>query len=73
MTMLGCGVCGQQLPQHVRQNSAVLVVVHLDRRIDTQQQLRFLPGAVASLDDHGDVLLRLDVAVDAEDMNVSSP
>ena len=33
----------QQLPQHIRQNAAVLVVFDLDRRIDPQRYRHLLP------------------------------
>lgn len=55
----------QQLPQNKRQNPAVLVVIHFDRRIDAQQDFDVLRFAVLAVDDQRGFLLRLDVAFDA--------
>src|SRR6266568_2821400 len=40
----------ENLAQHERQDAAVLVVVHLDRGVDAQQQRDFLHAAVGSPD-----------------------
>src|SRR6266568_4690703 len=40
----------EKIAQHERQDAAVLVVVHLDRRVDAQQQRDFLRAAVGSPD-----------------------
>ena len=52
---------GQQLTQHERQDTAVLVVIHFDRRVDAQQDLHLLRVAVLAMDHQRDILLRLDV------------
>ena len=39
----------QQLPQHGLQDSAVAIVVHLDRRIDAHEGRKCLHGAVGGL------------------------
>src|SRR6266581_4085540 len=55
----------EKIAQHERQDAAVLVVVHLDRRVDAQQQRDFLRAAVGSPDHERRVLLRPDLALDA--------
>src|SRR5258705_437650 len=59
----------ENLAQYERQDAAVLVVVHLDRRLDAQQQRDFLHAAVGSPDDERRVLLRPDLAFDAADVH----
>src|SRR2546427_3023290 len=55
----------EQFAQHERQDAAVLVVVHLDRRVDAHEQRNFLHAAVGSPDHQRRVLLRPDLALDA--------
>src|SRR6266571_5301359 len=59
----------ENLAQHERQDAAVLVVVHLDRRVDAQQQRDFLHAAVGSPDHERRVLLRPDLPLDAADVD----
>src|SRR5471032_964872 len=56
---------GQQLAQHEWQNTAVLVVINFDRRIDTQQHFDVNAGAVGAVDHQGSQLLWLDFAFEA--------
>src|SRR5437899_1684016 len=58
---IGCD--RQQLPQDVRQNPAVLVVVDLDRRVDAQCHWHVLGCAVRAMNHERDVLLRLGSAL----------
>src|SRR5450830_427141 len=53
---------GQQLAQHEWQDTAMLVVINFDRRIDTQQHVDFLRAAVGAVDHQGCQLLWLDFA-----------
>src|SRR5205814_3519730 len=55
----------EYLAQYERQDAAVLVVVHLDRRVDAQQQRDFLHAAVLAPDHERRVLLRPQLALDA--------
>src|SRR5256885_1390322 len=55
----------ENLAQHERQDAAVLVVVHLDRRVDAKQQRDFLDAAVGSPDHQRRVLPWLDLALGA--------
>src|SRR6266581_4511510 len=55
----------ENLAQYERQDAAVLVVVHLDRRVDAQEQRDFLRAAVLAPDHERRVLLRPDLALDA--------
>src|SRR5216684_4957320 len=59
----------ENLAQYERQDAAVLVVVHLDRRVDAQQQRDFLDAAVGSPDHEGRILLRLDLALGAANVD----
>src|SRR5450830_1313513 len=56
---------GQQLAQHEWQDTAMLVVINFDRRIDTQQHVDFLRAAVGAVDHQGCQLLWLDFAFEA--------
>src|SRR2546425_7401269 len=64
---IGVALCGdanrgtrlsEYFAQHERQDAAVLVVVHLDRRVDAQEQRDFLRAAVLATDHERRVLLR---------------
>src|SRR6266508_1847098 len=55
----------ENLAQHERQDAAVLVVVHLDRRVDAQQHLDLLLRSVLAADDERRFLLRPDARFDA--------
>src|SRR6266511_4103507 len=55
----------ENLAQHERQDAAVLVVVHLDRRVDAQQHLDLLLRPVLAADDERRFLLRPDARFDA--------
>src|SRR6266480_7361038 len=55
----------EQFAQYERQDAAVLVVVHLDRRVDAHEQRNFLHAAVGSPDHQRRVLLRLELSLDA--------
>src|SRR6266705_2340092 len=59
----------EQFAQHERQDAAVLVVVHLDRRVDAQEQRDFLRAAVGPPDHQRRVLLRPDLPFDAADVD----
>src|SRR6266567_7217583 len=59
----------ENLAQHERQDPAVLVVVHLDRRVDAQQHLDLLHAAVLPPDHQRRVLLRPDLALDAANVD----
>src|SRR6266513_4844683 len=59
----------KQFAQHERQDAAVLVVVHLDRRVDAQEQRDFLHAAVGPPDRERRVLLRPDLSLDAADVD----
>src|SRR3989338_5018028 len=52
-----------QLAQHIRQDHAVPVVVHLDRRVDAQQQRDLLRAAVLAFDGERHVLLRFKILI----------
>ena len=52
-----------QLPQHKRQNAAVLVVINLNRRINPATHRHLFHAAVLARDPQGEVLLRLEVRV----------
>lgn len=54
------GSGSQQLPQHERQDTAVLVVLDFDRRIDAQSDGNALRGSVGAMHDQSGVLLRAD-------------
>ena len=58
----------EQRAQHERQNTAVLVVVDFDRRIDAQQHLDAFLLAILAADDERQVLLRLEVVGQAFDV-----
>src|SRR5712691_3632981 len=55
--------------QHERQDAAVPVVVHFDRRVDAQQQRDFLHAAVLPPDHQRRVLLRPDLPLDAANVD----
>src|SRR5712692_3913768 len=59
----------EEIAQHERQDAAVLVVVHLDRGVDAQQQRDFLHAAVGSPDHQRRVLLRPDLSLDAANVD----
>src|SRR6266704_5970051 len=59
----------EQFAQYERQDAAVLVVVHLDRRVDAQEQRDFLRAAVLAPDHERRVLLRPDLALDAANVH----
>src|SRR5262245_49535177 len=56
----------KQLPQHVRQNPAVLVIIHLDRRIAPKPDLDLLTFAVRAMNHKRHILARLDARLDPE-------
>ena len=64
----GAGSGRQQLAQHEGQDAAVLVVVHLDRRVDAQQHGHVLLGTVLAGDRQRHVLHRLDAVFQAGDV-----
>src|SRR2546425_11339358 len=55
-----------QLPQHVGQNAAVLVIVDLDRRVDPAAHGDIFHLALGARDAEGQVLARRQVRVQAE-------
>src|ERR1022692_3504044 len=57
-----------QLAQHIRQNAAVLVVVNFDGRINAAADGDVFHRAVLARDLHRQILLRLDVRVEADDV-----
>src|SRR5437762_10685438 len=59
----------EKIAQHERQDAAVLVVIHLDRRVDAQEQRDFIHAAVLAPDHERRVLLRPDLALDAADVD----
>src|SRR6266513_4140202 len=59
----------EKLAQYERQDAAVLVVIDLDRRVDAQEQRGFLHAAVLTMDHERRVLLRLDLALDAANVD----
>src|SRR5438552_1173863 len=59
----------EYLAQYERQDAAVLVIVHLDRRVDAQQQRDFLYAAVGSPDHERRFLLRPHARFDAGDVD----
>src|SRR5947208_8590786 len=59
----------EKIAQHERQDAAVLVVIHLDRRVDAQEERDFLHAAVGPPDHQRRVLLRPDLFLDAADVD----
>src|SRR6266567_8517941 len=58
----------KQLPQHIWQNPAVLVVVDLDRGVDAQRHRHILDCAVRAMNHKHDFLSRLDFALQADEI-----
>src|SRR6266852_2103653 len=59
----------EKIAQHERKNPAVHVVIHLDRRVDAQQQLDVLLRSVLAADDERRLLSRPDARFDAGDVD----
>src|SRR5260221_7922075 len=59
----------ENLAQYERQDAAVLVVVHLDRRIDAQQHLDLRSGPVLVVDHDRHFLARVHAVFDTEDVD----
>src|SRR5258708_2263881 len=57
-----------QLPQHERQNAAVLVVINLNRRINAAADGNIFNLPVLARNLQREVLLRLDVRVEADNV-----
>ena len=55
---------GQNLAQHIGQDAAVFEVIHLDRGVDAQQDLRPGDRAVPATDHQRHLLLRPDLAAE---------
>src|SRR5436190_15648183 len=69
-TRFPSGCFARDLAQDVRQDAAVPVVLDLDRRVDSQQNRHPLFRSILALDDEHDVLLRFDLCVEAEDVEL---
>ena len=59
---------GQQLPQNVRQNAALLIVVDFDGRLDTALHGHVVHLASGANHTQGELLLRLEVGAQADDL-----
>src|SRR6185369_17449025 len=56
----------KQLPQHVRQNPTVLVVINLDRRIDPERDRNLFTLATRTMNHKRHILPRLDARLNPE-------
>src|SRR2546422_1383172 len=70
---LEIGGAGQQLPEHVRKNSAVLVIIDLHGRVDAQSHRHVFGFFVRAMDHQRYILLWLHTVLESEQIESLSP
>src|ERR1700741_3842161 len=57
---------GKQLPQHIRQNSTMTVIINFDRRVDPQSDRYLFTRPIGTMNDERNILSRFDARLNSE-------